>query len=147
MKGGRFSLFQISIDFNESHLFFPTLILWLLLFLLAAILIVFGMPFLHDLRSGKRQPSFFIENFDKLRLFGTLFWSMIYFIMMDVVGAQFPNMGLGFLFVSMPFMFILSLLYAHDIDRKKLLIISINSILAPGLAWYILGELFNISLP
>ena len=147
MEGGGSSLFQISIDFDQSHLFFPTIIFWLLLILLAAILIVFGIPFFRDLRSGKRKPSFFVENFDKLRLFGTLLLSVVYFITMDAVGMQFPSMGYGFLFVSMPFMFILSLLYAHNIDRKKLIVISVNSILAPGIAWYILGNLFNISLP
>lgn len=147
MEGGSPSFFQISIDFSESHTFFPTIVLWLLLILFAAIVIIFGVPFFREIQNGKRKPSFFVENFDKLRLFGTLFLSIVYFITMDAVGSLFPNMGFGFLFVSMPFMCILSLLYAHDIDRKKLLFISVNSILAPSIAWYILGNLFNISLP
>lgn len=147
MEEGLFSFFQVSIDFNESHTFFPTIIFWLLLILLAAIAIVFGIPLLRDVRNGKRKLSFFAENSDKLRLFGTLLLSVVYFIAMDAVGALFPNMGFGFLFMSVPFMFFLSLLYVHDVGRKKLLIIGINSLLAPGAAWYILGNLFNISLP
>ncbi|PIE35753.1 tripartite tricarboxylate transporter [candidate division KSB3 bacterium] len=147
MEGGTPSFFQISIDFNESHTFFPMIILWILLILLAIITIVYGIPFFRDIRSGKRNPSFFVEQFDKLRLFGTLILAIVYFILMDAVGMLFPNMGFGFLFVSIPFMFVLSLLYAHNIDRKKLLVIGINSILAPCIAWYILGNLFNISLP
>ncbi|MCP4404011.1 MAG: tripartite tricarboxylate transporter [bacterium] len=141
------SFFQVSIDFSESHTFFPTIILWLLLILLAAIVIVFGIPLFRDVRSGKRRLAFFAENFDRLRLFGTLLLTVVYFIAMDAFGRLFPNMGFGFLFMSMPFMFFLSLLYAHDVDRKKLLIIGVNSLLAPGAAWYILGNLFNISLP
>ena len=147
MEGGNSSFFHIAIDFNESHTFFPTIILWILLILLAVITIIHGIPFFREIRSGKRTPSFFVEHYDRLRLFGTLFLSIVYFILMDAVGMLFPNMGFGFLFVSIPFMFVLSLLYTHDIDRKKLLVISVNAILAPCIAWYVLGNLFNISLP
>jgi hypothetical protein len=63
------------------------------------------------------------------------------------VGRIFPNTGLGFLFVSIPFIFVLSLLYAHRVDRRKLVAISLNALIAPGVAWYVLAKLFNISLP
>ena len=147
MDEGVSSLFQVSIDFDRSHLFFPTIILWLLAILLAAIIVTSGIPLLRDVKSGKRKLSFFAENLDKFRLFGSLLLLLIYFIAMDAVGRLFPNMGFGFLFMSIPFMFCTSLLYVHDINRKKLILISLNSIVAPGVAWYVLGNLFNISLP
>jgi hypothetical protein len=35
----------------------------------------------------------------------------------------------------------------HNLDRKKLLLIGMNSIVSPCIAWYVLAEMFNISLP
>ena len=145
--GEETSLFQVTIDFDQSHLFFPTIIFWVLVILLAAIVIVFGRPWLRGVRNGDRKLSFFVENFDKLRLFGTLGLAIAYLISMDFVGRLFPNMGFGFLFMSVPFMFVLSLLYAHHVDRKKITIMAINSVVAPSMVWYVLGYLFHITLP
>jgi hypothetical protein len=147
MEEGVSSLFHVSIDFDTSHTFFPIIILCLLAILLVAIIVTSGIPLLRDVKSGKRRLSLFEKNLDKLRLFGSLLLLVGYFIAMDAVGRLFPNMGFGFLFMSIPFMFCTSLLYAHNIDRKKLILISLNSLVAPGLAWYVLGNLFNISLP
>jgi len=147
MEEGVSSLFHVSIDFEKSHTFFPIIILCLLAILLIAIVATSGIPLLRDVKSGKRKLSLFEKNFDKLRLFGSLLLLIVYFIAMDAVGRLFPNTGFGFLFMSIPFMFCTSLLYVHDIDRRKLILISLNSIVAPGVAWYVLGNLFNISLP
>jgi len=147
MGKGFSSLFEISIDFKESHMFFPTIVMWVLLLLLAVILIVYGIPFLRDLRNGKKSLSFSAEHIDKFRLFGTIFLTIAYFLSMDYVGTFFPNMGLGFLFMSIPFMFLHSLLYVHNLDRKKLLLLCMNSIISPCIAWYVLAKMFNISLP
>lgn len=141
------SLLSIKINFAESHTFFPTIIMWLLLFLLLAIVLVRGIPFLRDLRQGKGKISILAENFDKIRFWGTILFTILYFLSMDYVGSIFPNMGFGFLIMSMPFMFTLSLLYVHNFKRKKIIVISLNSIIAPSIAWYVLGNLFNISLP
>jgi hypothetical protein len=84
---------------------------------------------------------------DKLRFVGTLVLTIAYFLLMDYVGAFFPTQGLGFLFVTIPFIFLLSLLYMHEVGRKKILAISLNALIAPALAWYVLAQLFNISLP
>lgn len=82
-----------------------------------------------------------------IRLPGTLVLTVAYFLLMDYVGAFFPNMGFGFLFVSIPFIFCLSMLYVHDLDRKKLIAIVLNAIIAPSVAWLLLAKLFNITLP
>lgn len=147
MGSGFTSLFKVSINFKESHTFFPTIVQWILLILLAVIIIVIAVPRIRDIRSGKRKVSFFTAGFDKTRFLGTILLTVIYFLAMDFVGSYFPNMGLGFLLMSIPFMIALSLLYSHDIDRKKLLWIGLNSVISPGVAWYVLGHLFNISLP
>lgn len=141
------SFFHITIDFKESHMFFPVIIMWVLLFLLALICIIYGRPYLSALRSGERSLSFSTSHIDKLRFIGTLVLTVAYFLSMDYVGDFFPNTGLGFLFMSIPFMFLMSLLYVHDLNRRKFLILSLNALITPSLAWYILAKLFNITLP
>lgn len=141
------SLFEVSIDFQESHMFFPTIVMWVLLLLLAVIFIVYGIPFIRAIKNGNHTLTFSTEHIDKLRLFGTIILTTVYFLLMDYVGAFFPNMGMGFLLMSIPFMFLLSLLYVHNLSRKKFLMISFNAIMAPGIAWYLLAKMFNISLP
>jgi putative tricarboxylic transport membrane protein len=141
------SLLKVHIDFKTSQTFFPTIVLWVLAFLLLLVFIVHGIPYLRDLRSGKRRLTLSLAHLDKLRFFGTLVLTVVYFLLMDYVGKFFPNTGLGFLFVSIPFIFVLSLLYTHGIDRRKLIAIALNAVVAPGVAWYVLAKLFNISLP
>jgi len=147
MDNGISSLFKVKIDFAESHTFFPTIVLWVLLFLLLLIFIFNGIPYLRDLRSGKRQFKLSAEHIDKFRLLGTLALTVVYFVLMDYVGMLFPNTGLGFLIVSMPFIFLLSMLYVHDVTRRKIVIIVLNAVIAPSIAWFVLAKLFNITLP
>jgi hypothetical protein len=141
------SLLKVHIDFKTSHTLFPTIVICVLLFLLVLIFLFHGIPFLRDLRAGRRRPTSGPVHLDTLRLFGTLVLTVAYFLLMDRVGRFFPNTGLGFLFVSIPFIFLLSLLYAHGVDRRKLLAITLNALIAPSVAWYVLAKLFNISLP
>ena len=138
---------SVKIDFDQSHMFFPKIIMWLLLLLFILIVILYGRQFIKDLKEGRKSLRFFEENYDKMRLFGTIGLVIIYFILMDYVGEFFPNTGLGFLLVSIPFMMCLSFLYVHDLNKKRAVIILLNSIIAPVAAWYILGNLFNITLP
>ena len=141
------SIFAVNIDFDQSHLFFPRIIMCLLLLLFAAIVVLYGRAFFQDIRAGRRRLRFFEEHYDKIRLFGTIVGVIVYFVLMDYVGTLFPNTGLGFLLVSIPFMMFLSFLYVHDLNRRKTVIILLNSTIAPVTAWYILGNLFNITLP
>lgn len=147
MEDGFSSLFKIKIDFAESHTYFPTIVFWALLFLLLLIFIFNGIPYLRDLQSGKRQIKLSVAHVDKLRLLGTLVLTVGYFLLMDYVSMLFPNMGFGFLFVSMPFIFLLSLLYAHEISRRKIVIIISNALIAPSIAWVVLAKMFDITLP
>lgn len=147
MESSLSSIFAVKIDFSQSHMVFPKIIIGILLLLIVIMLFLFGRKLICDIKSGKRKPKFFVENYDKIRLFGTLGVVVAYFYLMDIVGSFFPNMGLGFLIVSIPFMFVMSLIYVHEVTRKKIIIISINSLIAPSVAWYTLGYLFGISLP
>ncbi len=141
------SIFAIKIKFAESHMFFPTVVIWTLVFLSILIFIFNGIPYLKALKSGEKTINLSMEHIDKIRLPGTLVLTIAYFLLMNYVGAFFPNMGYGFLFVSMPYILLLSLLYVHDINKKKVIAIVCNAILAPSIAWLLLAKLFNITLP
>lgn len=141
------SLLEVKIDFDQSHIFFPTIVAWTLVFLLILILIFNGIPYLRAYLKGERSVNLSFDHIDKLRLPGTLVLTVIYFLLMDYVGSFFPNMGYGFLFVSIPFIFLISVLYVYDINRKKLVTIALNAIIAPSIAWLLLAKIFNITLP
>jgi len=138
---------QVAIDFPSSHHFFPSIMHWVLLGLAVLIAIVHGREIAHNTRANwaARRASF--AKVDKLRLGGTLVLLLGYFLGMNWIGAMFPNQGFGFLFVSMPFMFLLSLLYVHALDGRKFALLSVTSIGAPLIVWYVLGRLFWITLP
>lgn len=139
--------FTVTINFEQSHLFFPGIIHWVLLLLFLLIVVFVGKPYLQAVKSGTRSLPFSEGHFDKFRFFGTLLLTVLYFILMEFVGAFFPNTGLGFLIMSIPYMFLLSLIYLHHRDKRHLIMISINSLVAPVTAWYVLARLFGITLP
>lgn len=147
MENSSLSLLSVKIDFAQSHIFFPTIVIWTLIILSALILILYGIPYLRSILSGEKTLSFSLEHVDKVRLPGTLILIVAYFMLMEYVGNFFPNMGYGFLFVSIPFIFLVSILYVYDIDRKKFVAILLNAIIAPSVAWFVLAKLFNITLP
>ncbi len=141
------SLLEVSIDFDQSHLFFPTLVITLTALMAIWLLLANFKRVAARVKSGDARLALLDQNADKLRFFGTLVLVVVYFWSMDVVGQLFPNTGMGFLLTSIPFMFLLSLLYVHGITRRVLLGIGLNSIIAPLAAWYLLGQLFAITLP
>ncbi|MFC3282988.1 tripartite tricarboxylate transporter TctB family protein [Litchfieldella rifensis] len=147
MESGLSSLLSVSIDFETSHLFFPRIVHWLLACLFLLVLVFKIMPFLAAVRRGERTLPIIGETMDGLRFFGTLALIVAYFYLMAAVGNLFPYTGYGFLFVSMAFVFLMSLLFMHERARKNLVIAVINAIVAPSLAWFVLAKLFNITLP
>ncbi len=140
-------LFRVTIDFSQSHLFFPKIIHWVLLIQFFTIVVFVARPYLCEVMAGTKQLPFTKGHFDSFRFFGTIVLTIVYFLSMDFVGEFFPNTGLGFLLMSIPYMFLLSLLYVHHRDRRRIIIIALNSVLAPIIAWYVLARLFSITLP
>ena len=149
------SLLKVSIDFDQSHLFFPNIIHWILLILALLIALTEGPKVLRKLRvkaeenkssqasGGKREAG----KIDWLRLLGMLALTILYFYVMEPVGEFFPNTGLGFLLTSIPFMFLLSTLFVHAPGRREFITITLSSIISPTVAWYVLAQMFNITLP
>jgi hypothetical protein len=140
-------LFKVKIVFEQSHLFFPRIIHWLLLIMFLTIVVFQGIPYLREVRAGRKQLPFVGAPFDHLRFFGTIILTLAYFLLMPEVGDYFPNTGLGFLLMSIPYILALSLLYLHQRDPRHLLMAVLNAVVAPTIAWYVLARLFNITLP
>lgn len=140
-------LFTVTIVFDQSHLFFPRIIHWVLLIQLLLIAFFVGRPYLRAVSAGTKSLPFAKGDFDRFRFFGTIILTILYFLSMNYVGKFFPNAGLGFLIMSIPYMFLLSLLYLHHRDHRNLIKVIINSIAAPIIAWYVLARLFSITLP
>ncbi|MDN3520462.1 tripartite tricarboxylate transporter [Halomonas ramblicola] len=147
MESGLSSLLSVSIDFETSHLFFPTIIHWVMAGLFVLILVTKVVPFLAAVKRGERTMPILGEPMDGFRFFGTLVLIVAYFYLMAVVGNLFPYTGYGFLFVSMAFVLLMSLMYMHEWTKKAVTIVVINAVVAPSLAWFILAKLFNITLP
>jgi len=147
MDTGISSMFKVSIDFDQSHLFFPKIVTWFLVLQLVVIFLVYVIPHIRDVYNKKRASAGSGRKWDALRFFGTIVLTIIYFLSMDYVGEYFPNTGLGFLFTSIVFILVLSLLYVHGLDRRKTLILSLNALISPSVAWFVLARLFNITLP
>ena len=147
MESGLSSLLSVSIDFETSHLVFPTIIHWILAVLFAIILVTKVIPFLAAVKRGERTLPIVGESMDGFRFFGTLALIAAYFYLMAVVGNMFPYTGYGFLFVSMGFVFLMALMYMHEWTKKAVVTAVITAIVAPSLAWFILAKLFQITLP
>lgn len=141
------SLFEVSIDFDESHLYFPRIVISSIVTLLIMIAFIYRQRVIEIVKNPARELSFFKQNADKFRLFSTIVLVVIYFIAMEQVGMLLPNTGLSFLICSVGFVFALSLVYVHEYTRRTLTIISANAVIAPTVAWYVLGSLFDITLP
>lgn len=139
------SLNTVVIDFDTSHLFFPRIVISLLLILGLVIVVSYFRPVMQAIRAGRYQ--FFVKNADFFRLLMTFALIPAYFWGMDAVGALLPNMGLGFLLASIPFVFLMSMLYCHDMTRRNLIIIVSNAVITPTFVWGVLYHLFAVSMP
>jgi len=141
---------SVAIDFDTSHLFFPRIIIGIIVLLL---LIIGLQNLIRKLRNGSLRESlksfrFFEENYDKLKLFGSIISVAVYFFLMDFIGRFFPNQGLGFLIASIPFMFVMSfLLVGKENFKNHRTSILISTVATPLLAWVLFAKMFFITLP
>jgi hypothetical protein len=136
------SLLQVKIDFATSQNVFPH-IMEVVLAILLVIVVATRWQRIVAAVSGPPWPI----GIDQLRFFGTLVLTIVYFLAMPVVGDQFPNTGLGFYFVSIPYVLAIGLLYVHNWRRRTIIFVVLNAVIAPTFVWFVFSNLFNISLP
>lgn len=137
------SLLKVKIDFATSQLVFPHIIEAILAILLVIVIAVRWRRIAAAVAGGPPWPI----GIDNLRFFGTIFATIGYFLAMPAIGNHFPNTGLGFLCGSIPYLLLMSLLYLHDWRPRPIIYAAANALIAPTLIWYVLGNVFNISLP
>ncbi len=141
---------SIIIDFDTSHLFFPKIMIGVIILLL---LIIGIKELVTRLRNGSLKRDlkgfrFFEKNYNKIKLYGSIISVAVYFFLMDFVGGFFPNQGLGFLFTSIPFIFVMSfLLVGKDNFKKHRISILISSVVTPLFSWILFAKMFYITLP
>ena len=137
------SLTQVSIDFETSHLVFPTLV--------ACVLAGLGASILITKRAEILQAGAYWGNIwrwmDKGRTVGALALTVIYFIMMVPVGDIWPNRGFGFLFCSVPYVMAVGVLFMHDRRLSNLWPMALVALIAPTLIWWLFAEVFYLTLP
>lgn len=139
---------KVTINFDTSEVIFPIIITCLI-----GICALIGFIKNFKKLQAINYISFIViklqnlKQVDFFRLLSTIILLIIYFLSMDYLKDFWPNTGISFLVSSIVFIFCLSLIYLHQKDKKHLLIISLNAVLVPLVAWFVLNQLMDITLP
>ncbi|XDA99919.1 tripartite tricarboxylate transporter TctB family protein [Sulfitobacter sp. LCG007] len=136
-------LTRVTIDFDTSHLIFPSMIGLVLALLGLAILIRDHRAIL----SSGRMWATTLRDMDKLRFFGALACTILYFLLMVPVGNIWPNSGYGFLICSVPYVIALGLLFMHERIRGAIVAMLAVAFIAPPLVWWLFSEVLFLTLP
>lgn len=134
---------QVNIDFETSHLIFPTIIGALLGVLGLAILVTHRRAIL---ASGGYWADI-VARMDKLRFFGMLALTLVYLTLMVPVGDIWPNTGMGFLVCSIPYVSLTGILFLHERGLREIWPVLVAGVVAPLIVWWMFTELFFLSLP
>jgi hypothetical protein len=136
-------LTKVTIDFQSSHLVFPTLI--------GGVLAVLGLAIvLTRWRAIAGAGQFWSRTMaatDKPRFFGTIVLTLVYFLLMVPVGDLWPNTGMGFLLCSIAFVALTGLLYLHERTGSALAVLAVVAVAAPLLVWWVFAHVFFLTLP
>ncbi len=137
------NFWAVAIDFETSHLIFPTTI--------AAILSLLGLAIALRHRSefiaAPRYWCHLVTSINKIRFGGTLVLTLIYFSSMEPIGDIWPNTGLGFLLCSIPYVFAIGLLFMRERTPIGSFALGITAFFAPFAVWWIFTDLFFLTLP
>jgi hypothetical protein len=119
-------------------MFFPKIIITVLVILGLTIVVP---EIVRKVRAG--QPvfsghSFFYENYDKVKLFGTLALLVLYVFLLDLF---------GFLPASLLCIFLFNVLFCGTLEKKSLLVSAGLTVVFVMFTWLVFGQLLNITLP
>ncbi|CDQ41285.1 MULTISPECIES: tripartite tricarboxylate transporter TctB family protein [Virgibacillus] len=134
MKG----LLTVELKFSEYHTIFPNIMLTILIFLAVLMLFLNVIRRIKERRLREFHFQFFVDNYDKLKFFGTLVLLIAYAFVLE---------SIGFLLATILFMFLISLLFIGDIKKKSIFVSLTNSLSTSLIIWYLFGQLFDITLP
>lgn len=126
-------------NYATSEMFFPKIVI--------TILVVLGLIILVPkvVRAVRaKQPllaegyHFFEENYDKLKLFGSIGLLIIYIFLLEQI---------HFIAASLLCIFGFNVLFCGTLKPKSLLVSAAITIISVFGLWYLFGVLFNITLP
>lgn len=137
------NLTRVTIDFDRSHLIFPTIILIVLPILGLAILVRERAA----IRGSARMWATTFDETDKTRFLGTLALTVVSILLMVPVGNVWPNTGFGFLICSIPYVAGLGLLFMRRRTLAALGAMLAVAVVAPPLVWWLFSEVFFLTLP
>lgn len=129
---------MINVVYSTEHWIVPTIVMVVLAVLLAVIIVTEGIA-----RKKKGEPffkkpgRFFVENYDRMKFWGTLVLFIGYIFCLNIF---------GFTFTSMVFVFLFNLLYA-GVEKKSIPASIVISLVAPLILSVMFGVIFNVTLP
>jgi len=133
-------LLKISFKHSTSHEVFPRIILGILAIFLVILLAQAVIKAVQSKKpliqvSGKH---FFIDHYDKLKLFGTFVLLILYALAMPRIGFVIS----GIIFISL-----FHLLYAGRKDLKSIAFSIGLSVVETYAIWFVFGQLLEVTLP
>lgn len=132
--------FKVKIIHSQSHLVFPKIVIGILLILLVVMII---QSVLKAKKENKplfnlKNKKFFVENYDKLKLFGSIGLFVLYILSLEI---------LGFLVASIVFITLFNILFAASKQIQSLINSVVISTIASFALWFLFGYVFNVTLP
>ncbi len=137
-------MLNVSIDFAESHWFFPKIVITCIVIVLAVILVKERKTIAQSIAGFSFKSLINHENY-KAYIFVALI--SVYILLMEALGEVFPNTGYAFLIATVPLLFVIPLLIEKELTKRKITIMAINAVISPIVAWVVLGQMFGITLP
>ncbi|NLZ76466.1 MAG: tripartite tricarboxylate transporter TctB family protein [Spirochaetales bacterium] len=143
---------------STSHWLFPPIIMGILGILIVIMLIQRAVRCAKEKKPffNLKGYRFFIENWDKTRLFGTLVLMILYFPAMELIGFLPASIIFIFLFnvlfvglhqfKSIPVAFKTKQFWSNP-DFRSLIISLAIAVISSTLIWFLFGKVFKITLP
>lgn len=132
--------FKLPIVYSTSHTVMPKIIFGVLVILGIILFIQYVMKTRKE--GGKlfslKGKRFFEENYDRMKLFGTVIILFGFIVFMK---------PLGFILAGIIFMSLFNILYDGKFGKKDLLLSISISVVETMTVWFIFGYLFDITLP
>ncbi|UJL45716.1 tripartite tricarboxylate transporter TctB family protein [Virgibacillus sp. NKC19-16] len=129
--------FTIELSYSNYHLIFPKIIASILI-MIGIVLLVTSLIKKWKAKKLRFQFKFFSENYDKVKIYGTIILLIVYVLTLEII---------GFVPASIIFMVLVTLLYIGNIKKKSITVSITNSLATTIVIWYVFGQLFDITLP
>lgn len=131
---------NIEIVHSQSHLLFPKIIIFIVGLLGLALII---QRFLSSRKINRKflnlgEFTFFEENIDKIKFFGTIIGLAIFVLLMQTV---------GFIVGSFVGLSILNIIYNGWGNKKTIIKSLIISLIETLVVWYLFSNIFGVTLP